>query len=116
MLQWLEDNGSDVRAVTVMTALAPCCGSRVWVGLRLRRGRAERQIGSASSRPGSPRGLLATRDVAAGEVVLSIPVKLALSMGTMTSTTAAEAAVKLLREKVGEVRGVGLSHGEGEDS
>jgi len=37
--------------------------------------------------------------------VLSIPVKLALSMGTMTSTTAAEAAVQLLREKV---RGLGL--------
>lgn len=33
MLQWLEDNGSDVRAVTVRTALAPCWGSHGCVGL-----------------------------------------------------------------------------------
>ena len=27
MLQWLKDNGSDVSAVTVRTALAPCWSS-----------------------------------------------------------------------------------------
>jgi hypothetical protein len=71
MMRWLEASGADVASVRV-----------------------------ASARPGSPRGVLAARDLVAGEVALSIPGKLALAMGALVSPTAAEAAVQLLREKV----------------
>lgn len=51
---------------------------------------------------GLPRGILALKDLEAGEVAVGVPLKEAMNLGT--TSTAAEAAVVLLREKYRKTR------------